>query len=457
MDPTGFDPTDPPPADGGGFRIDHRMDDENGNDAEERPVRLVLTNDLERGRLSVFFRGLLALPFLIWLAVWAIAAFFVAIFNWAITLVVGRPDRSLHGFLARFVRYATHVYGFLNLAAEPFPGIGGRPGYRIDLEIDPPARQNRWTVLFRLVLIVPATILVTVLVGRTASAYDLVNFGHSEHNVDSGLSLLAVAAFLGWFAALALGRIPRGLRDLVAYALSYGAQFWAYLLVLTDRYPSSDPLTAIEPLPTRSDPVRMETGEDLRRSRLTVFFRLVLAVPHLVWLWLWGVLALLAAIANWFATLVAGTSPEFLHRFLAAYLRYQLHVTAFLYLIGNPFPGFVGAEGSYPIELRIEGRAPQNRWVVLFRLLLALPAMLIQVAYGSLVFVVAFLGWFAALFTGRMPVGLRNAGALALRYTAQVGGYLFLVTDSYPYSGPCFEAPAPPAIPEAAAPAAPLG
>jgi hypothetical protein len=35
-----------------------------------------------------------------------------------------------------------------------------------------------------------------------------------------------------------------------------------------------------------------------------------------------------------------------------------------------------------------------------------------------------------------MPRGLRNAGALALRYQAQAGGYLLLLTDSYPYSGP---------------------
>jgi hypothetical protein len=57
-------------------------------------------------------------------------------------------------------------------------------------------------------------------------------------------------------------------------------------------------------------------------------------------------------------------------------------------------------------------------------------------AYGGLVLVVALLGWFASLFTAQMPDGLRNAGALALRYSGQAYGYLFLVTGSYPYSGP---------------------
>ena len=35
-----------------------------------------------------------------------------------------------------------------------------------------------------------------------------------------------------------------------------------------------------------------------------------------------------------------------------------------------------------------------------------------------------------------MPRGLRNAGALALRYQAQTHGYVLLLTDAYPYTGP---------------------
>jgi hypothetical protein len=402
----------------------------------ERPIRLSISDDLRRGRGTVFFRAWFALPFLLWLGIWAIAALFAAIANWVTTLLLGRSPQPLHRFLARFVRYVTHVYAYLTLAAEPLPPFNGKPGYSIDIEIDPPGRQNRWSVAFRVVLAVPALIL----------AAALVNFNASGRSTSGGASLLLVAALLGWFFALARGRMPRGLRDLVAYAISYGAQLWAYLLLLTDRYPSSDPLTAIGPLPVRDDPVQLENHDDLRRSRLTVFFRLLLVIPHFVWLTLWGIAALLAAILNWFVTLIRGESPRFLYRFLAAYLRYQLHVFAYVYLVGNLFPGFTGAAESYPIELRIAERGAQNRWSVFFRALLALPALLIASVYGWLVFTVAFLGWFAALFTGRMPLGLRNAGALALRYSSQTYGYLFMVTDAYPYSGPCLT---PPPAPEA--------
>ena len=74
-------------------------------------------------------------------------------------------------------------------------------------------------------------------------------------------------------------------------------------------------------------PIRLVVTDDLQRNRLTVFFRLILAIPHLIWVALWGIVAVLAALANWFATLVKGESPEGLHDFLATYLRYQTHVS----------------------------------------------------------------------------------------------------------------------------------
>ena len=76
---------------------------------------------------------------------------------------------------------------------------------------------------------------------------------------------------------------------------------------------------------------------------------------------------------------------------------------------------------------------------------LAVPAVVLICAYGGLLWAVALLGWFASLANGGMPVGLRNAGALALRYAAQTNGYLLLLTD-YPYSGPTRPGPEPAAV-----------
>ena len=396
------------------------------------PVKLIVEDDLRRTRASVFFRLLLAIPHYIWLFVWGIGAFFAVIANWLITLFRATSPQGLHDFLADYLRYAVHVGAYVNLLADPYPKFGGDPGYAIDLEIAPPQRQNRWTVFFRSLLAVPAMLIG----GALAGAY-----GEAHAGFRAGGGVLVTAAFLGWFAALARASMPRGLRDAGAYGLAYSAQLTAYLFLLTDRYPNSDPLAALENLPVREDPIRLDVDDDLRRSRLTVFFRLLLAIPHLVWLYLWGVVALLAVIVNWVVTLFAGQSPDALHRFLAAYLRYQTHVYAFLTLTANPFPGFVGQAGSYPVDLVVAPRERQNRWTVFFRLLLAFPALLISSAYGGLLYTVAVLAWFSSLARGRMPLGLRNAAALSLRYTQQVNAYVYLVTPTYPYSGPIAAAP----------------
>jgi hypothetical protein len=184
-------------------------------------------------------------------------------------------------------------------------------------------------------------------------------------------------------------------------------------------------------------PVRLIVTDDLRRSRLMVFFRLPLAIPHVVWLYLWGYVAEIVALLTWVCALVIGRPPRPFHRFLGAYVRYQTHVWAFVALVGNPFPGFVGARGSYPVDLETPTEPQrQNRLVTLVRIILAIPAFLISAVLMSALFVVAFLGWFASLIRGRMPEGLRDLGAYVLRYSGQMNAYVYLQTSQYPHSSP---------------------
>jgi uncharacterized membrane protein len=178
-------------------------------------------------------------------------------------------------------------------------------------------------------------------------------------------------------------------------------------------------------------PIRLVVNDDLQRNRLTVFFRLLLAIPHLIWLVLWGIVAFLAWIANWFATLFAGRSPDGLHSFLATYLRYQTHVYAYVLLIANPFPGFGGQPG-YPIDLGVAPPERQNRWTVGFRLILAIPALIISGIMQYLNRVLAIFSWVVALILGRVPEGMRNFAAFALRYEQQTSAYIALLTQRYP-------------------------
>lgn len=181
-----------------------------------------------------------------------------------------------------------------------------------------------------------------------------------------------------------------------------------------------------------SHPIRVIVNDDLQRNRLTVFFRLILAIPLFLWLTLWGVIALLAAVVNWFATLVAGRSPEGLHGFLATFLRFTTHVRAYALLIADPYPGFTGREGSYPIDLEVAPPEDQSRLTVFFRVILAIPALLLTNILSNLSQLLAVFSWFIALVMGRVPEGLRNFAALALRFETQTYAYLLLLTQRYP-------------------------
>jgi hypothetical protein len=183
---------------------------------------------------------------------------------------------------------------------------------------------------------------------------------------------------------------------------------------------------------TQLHPIRLVVNDDLQRTRLTVFFRLILAIPLIFWALLWGAITLLAAIVNWFATLFTGRSPDGLHNFLATYLRYSTHVRAYVLLIANPYPGFTGKLGTYPIDLEVDPPEPQSRLTVFFRIILAIPALFVTNIMSNLSQLLAVFSWFIALVTGRVPEGIRNFAALALRIETQTYGYLMLVTGKYP-------------------------
>lgn len=416
---------------------------------EPHPVRLLVEDDLNRNRATVFFRIILAIPHLIWITLWTIGAVLAAIANWFATLITGRPPASLHTFLSTYVRYSVHLNAYLHLVANPYPGFLGEEGeYEVDIRLPPePVVQARWTTLLRLILALPAFVLAALLGGASGPSFNVFAFGGRSRRGSSrysggggfGGALSGVAAFLGWFASLATGRMPRGLRDAGAYGIGYGAQVLAYTLLITDRYPNTDPTEILQSVP--SPPVHpvslVGDAHDLRRSRLTVFFRLPLAIPHVIWLYLWGIAVEIVAIVNWFATLFTGSPPRAFHRFNAAYLRYQQHVLAFVSLAANPFPGFTGAAGTYPLDLQLPaGPQRQNRWTTFFRLLLAVPAIVVALVLFYGLMVAGFFTWFAALFTGAAPWGLRNLMAYALRYLAQVNAYVLLLTDRYPHASP---------------------
>jgi hypothetical protein len=83
-------------------------------------------------------------------------------------------------------------------------------------------------------------------------------------------------------------------------------------------------------------------------------------------------------------------------------------------------------------QLDVDGPRPQKRWTILLRWLLALPHFVILVFYGIAAFFVMIVGWFAALFTGRLPDGIGFFLAGFLAYETRISAYATLLVDEYP-------------------------
>lgn len=203
---------------------------------------------------------------------------------------------------------------------------------------------------------------------------------------------------------------------------------------LPPEQPGAEPVAAVEP--EADHPIQLVVDDDLQRSRLTVFFRLLLAIPHFFWLTLWGIAAFLVAIVGWFAALFKGRLPDGMHRFQASYQVYTTRFYGYFYLLANPYPPF-GSSGDYPIDLVIPGPERQSRWKILLRIILGIPALILAWVFSQVLQILAFLGWFVCIVMGRMPKGMRDLGVYCLRYQEQTNCYMLLVTERYPsLSGP---------------------
>ena len=78
------------------------------------------------------------------------------------------------------------------------------------------------------------------------------------------------------------------------------------------------------------------------------------------------------------------------------------------------------------------GTAPQRRVTVVFRIILAIPQFVVLIFLGIAGFFVAVIGWFAALFTGRLPDFAHTYLSGLIRWEIRVDAYMFLLTDQYP-------------------------
>jgi hypothetical protein len=69
---------------------------------------------------------------------------------------------------------------------------------------------------------------------------------------------------------------------------------------------------------------------------------------------------------------------------------------------------------------------------VFFRIIMAIPLLIVGIVYAMIMTILMLLAWFAVLFTGSYPEGMRNFVIGSSRFFTRVTVYVFLLTDEYP-------------------------
>jgi hypothetical protein len=171
-----------------------------------------------------------------------------------------------------------------------------------------------------------------------------------------------------------------------------------------------------------------------QRNRLTTFFRLLMVIPVAIVLYVFGIVTSIAIVIAWFAIVITGRYPQGLYDFVADFNRFLARVTAYAVLLSDAYPPFSGADDpAYPVRMHFAGPLEQySRLKTFFRIILAIPIMVLRYVINLLLEVGAFAAWFVILFTGKMPRGLFDLMVLANSYTARSDAYVFLLTETYP-------------------------
>lgn len=184
------------------------------------------------------------------------------------------------------------------------------------------------------------------------------------------------------------------------------------------------------------------------RNKLTTFFRPFVAIPILIILGLLGGASFSWHSSSWGGEIpVAGfvvlptvlmilfrqKYPRWWFDWNLAVTRFSMRVSVYMALLHDEYPS-TDEEQAVHLDIPYPDAGNElNRWLPLVKWFLAIPHLFILSVLAFVVLVCVIAAWFAILFTGRYPEGLREFVIGYLRWELRVSAYaVLLTTDRYP-------------------------
>ena len=164
----------------------------------------------------------------------------------------------------------------------------------------------------------------------------------------------------------------------------------------------------------------------------------LLAIPHLIIAGALNSLGGALAFVSWFIILFTGELPEAIARLQCLVIRYQARTYCYVVWLQEPYPPFEFSmteadPGGDSLSVGFDPQlSDRDRLTVGLRFIWILPIAIFYSFVLVAAYVVAVIGFFAVLFTGRWPDGLRKFLVGAMRLGVRVNVYAYLLDDDYP-------------------------
>lgn len=206
-----------------------------------------------------------------------------------------------------------------------------KTSYPASFDIDYPSKLDRFTTFVRVLWSIPIIVILTLITSGGGGEY-MQKTGEQVSSSGGGIAAGLFAATL--LMILFRQRYPRWWFDFNLELNRFSSRVGAYLLLLTDKYPSTEDTQSVHLNLTFPN-----VQKDLNRWLPLV--KWFLAIPHYFVLAFLGIAALVVTVIAWFAILFTGQYPKSLFDFVVGVGRWSVRVSAYAFLLTtDQYPPF---------------------------------------------------------------------------------------------------------------------